>query len=147
MRELKNEQLRHMIKAKGFKMTNQRISVLSVLEENIGEHLTAEEIYELVKEDSPEIGLATVYRTIQLLLDLKIIDRLNLNDGCVRYELDNLDDTHHHHHLVCERCGKIYEVKDDLLDTIEAQVQKDYKFEITNHILKFYGICEQCNQS
>jgi Fur family ferric uptake transcriptional regulator len=146
MRELKNEELKQMIKAKGFKLTKQRISVVLVLEQCEGEHLTAEEIYDRVKQESPEIGLATVYRTIQLLLDLKIIDRLNLDDGCVRYELDNLDNTHHHHHLVCEQCGTIYEVKDDLLDTIEQQVQRDYKFEITNHILKFYGVCEQCNQ-
>ena len=52
--------------------------------------MTAEDIYELVKVDYPEIGLATVYRTVQLLLELQLVDRINLDDGCVRYEIGTL---------------------------------------------------------
>lgn len=139
-----NEVLMQRIKEKGFKITNQRLCVIDVLQESQGNHLTAEEIYDQVKRKNPEIGLATVYRTIQLLFDLKIIDKLNLNDGIVRYELGNMDDSHHHHHLICEKCGKVIEVKDDLLENIESQIESDYAFQITNHILKFYGICEDC---
>jgi Fur family ferric uptake transcriptional regulator len=130
--------VREMIKEKGFKMTSQRIFVLEVLEENEGKHLTTEEIYKHVKSKSPEIGLATIYRTLQLFLDLRIVDSLNLNDGCVRYELASPDQAHHHHHLICEECGKVLEVKDDLLDSIEEQVLRDYDFKVNNHILKFY---------
>lgn len=108
--------------------------------------MTAEEIYIKVKEISPEIGLATVYRTIQLLHDLKLIDKLDLNDGFVRYEIGKLDDhKHHHHHLICEVCGKVIEAEDDLLDLIEETCSNKYQFKVTNHVVKFYGICSECN--
>lgn len=142
-----DKRLREIIKEKGFKMTSQRIYVLEVLEENVGEHLTAEEIYELVKKKSPEVGLATIYRTVQLFLDLKIVDSLNLNDGCVRYELSSFDQAHHHHHLICEECGKVLEVKEDLLESIEEKICQDYNFAVNDHILKFYGLCEDCKQA
>ena len=61
------ELLKSRLKEKGLKVTRQRLLVLSVLEQNSGRHMTAEDIYELVSEDYPDIGLATVYRTLQLL--------------------------------------------------------------------------------
>ena len=65
------ELLKEKLREKGLKVTNQRILILSVLEQNKGRHLTAEDIYELVTQEHPEIGLATVYRTIQLLWDMQ----------------------------------------------------------------------------
>lgn len=59
------------LRGKGLKVTHQRLQVLSVLEENGGRHMTAEDIYELVSVDNPEIGLATVYRTLRILLDMR----------------------------------------------------------------------------
>ncbi len=79
------ELLKEKLREKGLKVTNQRILILSVLEQNKGRHLTAEDIYELVTQEHPEIGLATVYRTIQLLWDMQLIDKINLDEGCVRY--------------------------------------------------------------
>ena len=66
--------LKEKLKEKGLKVTHQRLLVLSVLEENSGSHMTAEDIYDLVSEDYPEIGLATVYRTLQLLWDMQLVD-------------------------------------------------------------------------
>ena len=77
------ESFKKKLKEKGLKVTNQRLLVLQVLAENKDRHLTAEDIYELVKEDYPEIGLATIYRTVQLLLEMQLVDRINLDDGCV----------------------------------------------------------------
>ena len=61
--------------------------MLQVLAEHHEQHMTAEDIFELVKEDYPEIGLATIYRTVQLLLEMQLVDRIILDDGCVRYEI------------------------------------------------------------
>ncbi len=97
------EQFRQLLKDKGLKITNQRLLVLEVLASCPDRHLTAEEIHEMVKAGYPEIGLATVYRTIQLLLELHLIDRINLDDGFVRYEIGNMGlgtAKHHHHHLI-----------------------------------------------
>lgn len=133
-----------ILKDKGYKITNQRNWVLKVLETSNNSHMTAEEIYQNIKVNHPAIGLATVYRTIQLLLDLKIIDTLNLNDGVIRYELANIDQIHHHHHLICEVCKKVVEVEEDLLEIVEENCERKYNFTINNHVVKFYGICCEC---
>ncbi len=138
------EELRDALRSKGYKLTPQRRSVLNIMIQHLGEHLTAEEIYDEVRVECPDIGLATVYRTLQLLSDMKILMKLNLDDGITRYEM-NLDDKHHHHHhLICENCGKILEVKYDLLDSVEKKIEKEYQFSIHNHKLKFYGLCKNC---
>jgi Fur family ferric uptake transcriptional regulator len=142
-----SEDFKRILKEKGFKLTTQRRMVLDVLQNNEGDHLTAEEIYEIVREKCPEIGLATVYRTIQLLHELKLIDKLNLDDGFIRYEIGKFNDDnhhHHHHHLICESCGKVIEVEDDLMESIEEGFEAKYDFKVTDHKVKFYGICKNC---
>ncbi len=141
------EILKEKLKETGFKITPQRRAIIEILLKNDSEHLSSEEIYDLVRVDCPEIGLATVYRTMQLLDEIGAISKLNLDDGCIRYELNlNEEDAHHHHHLICKSCGKIIEVKEDLLDTIEDEIQNLYKFNILNHDVKFYGTCENCTK-
>lgn len=143
-----NKTVSDKLKKKGYKFTPQRKAILEVIQDNPGNHLSSEEIYDLVKVNFPEIGLATVYRTVQLLVELEILSKLNLDDGYVRYELDTHDeDQHHHHHLICTECGKIIEVKEDLLDPIEVEIEKKYTFLIKDHKLKFFGLCEVCQQN
>lgn len=137
--ELKNE-----LKESGFKLTYQRRNIVEVMLEQEGEHLTSEEIYDIVKKRCPEIGLATIYRTLQILDKVGHINKLNLNDGCVRYELKVDTNSHNHHHLICDKCGQIIEVEDDMLDSIEKEISKKYNFKVLNHDLKFHGICENC---
>lgn len=143
----RQERFKKLLKANGLKVTTQRITILEVLEDRPNEHLTAEEIYECVKEKYPDIGLATVYRTIQLLSELNLIDKLNLDDGYVRYEIgeqENGAQCHHHHHLICLRCGKVYTFQDDLLETVEQKIQSSMNFDIVDHEVKFYGYCNEC---
>ncbi|HBI92244.1 MAG TPA: transcriptional repressor, partial [Terrisporobacter glycolicus] len=91
--------------------------------------------------------LATVYRTMQLLDEIGVISKLNLDDGCIRYEINlNKSETHNHHHLICKKCGKIIEVEDDLMDNVEKEIQSAYKFKILDHDVKFYGLCQDCNK-
>ncbi len=144
---ISQEKFKKMLKEKGLKVTNQRLLVLEVLAEHRDKHMTAEDIYELVKEDSPEIGLATIYRTVQLLLEMQLIDRINLDDGCIRYEIGDLFDgknKHHHHHLICKSCGKVFAFKDDLLDELESHIEEATGFHVLDHELKFYGQCKEC---
>ena len=148
---ISQEKFKEMLKEKGLKVTNQRLLVLQVLAEHGDEHMTAEDIFELVKEDYPEIGLATIYRTVQLLLDMQLVDRIMLDDGCVRYEIgDFLDEQeghrHHHHHLICTECGSVSAFRDDLLEDLEAYIEKETGFQVTDHELKFYGVCKKCRE-
>ena len=79
------EILKEKLRETGFKITPQRRAVIDILLKHNEEHLSSEEIYDLVRVDCPEIGLATVYRTMQLLDDIGVISKLNLDDGCLRY--------------------------------------------------------------
>lgn len=128
----------------GFKLTPQRETTVLVLLENEKDHLSAEEIYFLVKQKSPEIGLATVYRTLEILTDLKVVDKVSFNDGLARYDLRKEGAKHFHHHLLCLECGTIEEVEEDLLGEVEQIVESRYHFLVKDHRLTFHGICQSC---
>ncbi|MGM0239328.1 ferric iron uptake transcriptional regulator [Enterococcus sp. AZ103] len=128
----------------GFKLTPQRESVVIVLLENEKDHLSAEEIYFLVKKKSPEIGLATVYRTLEILTDLHIVNKVSFDDGLARYDLRKEGAAHFHHHLLCLECGNIEEIEEDLLGEVEQVVESRYHFIVKDHRLTFHGICSDC---
>ena len=101
----------------------------------------------MVKVNCPEIGLATVYRTIGMLEELGIVSRLDLGDNISRYELVHAEENHQHHHLVCNKCSKVLEVEGDLLDQIEQTIEEKYKFRIMDHSVKFFGLCKECSEA
>lgn len=142
------ENFKEILKSHGLKVTNQRVVLLEALSKHKGEHLTPEEIYEIVKEEHPEIGLATVYRTIQLLCQLELVEKVVLVDGIVRYEMAEKDrgKAHHHHHIICLDCGNVESFEDDLLENLEGAIAKKTGFEIVNHEVKFYGYCNKCKE-
>ncbi|RCX15433.1 Fur family ferric uptake transcriptional regulator [Anaerobacterium chartisolvens] len=138
------EDFRNQLKEKGYKLTMQRQAVLNSIIEHEGEHLSTEEIYELVKKNHPEIGLATVYRTLLLLDRMELVYKLDLDDGCSRYELNKDNEDHRHHHLICTECGSVEEVQEDLLESLEEQILQKNGFIIKDHRVKFYGCCKKC---
>lgn len=138
------DKLKEELKVQGYKLTPQRRAILDILLENEGKHLSTEEIYDLVKGDCPEIGLATVYRTLQLLEKMGVTCRMNFDDGCNRYELVHKDEDHQHHHLICKSCGSVEEVEYDLLEALENKIEDKYSFKIENHSVKFFGYCKKC---
>lgn len=141
------EEFKRLLKKKGLKVTTQRLVVLEAIASCPEEHLTAEEIFTLVKADCPDIGLATVYRTIQLLNELHLIDRINFDDGFVRYEIGSAPDhkqKHRHHHLICMKCGKVFSFQDDLLEELEEKIAATTGFSVVNHEVKLYGYCIEC---
>ena len=145
---MNEEKVKDLLREKGLKVTSQRLMVLNILSTHGDEHLTVEEIYDLAKEESPEIGLATTYRTVQVLLELHVIEKVTFDDGFARYEL-NGEETgsgHRHHHAICTQCGKVYSLETDLLDTLEKQVFKSLGFEVTDHEVKLYGLCSACRR-
>ena len=137
------ESICQKLQEKEYKLTPQRKTILKVLLDNQEEHLSAEDIYQIVKPDYPEIGLATIYRTLELLADIDVLQKMNFDDGKARYEFSN-DDEHHHHHLICLKCHKVIEFNDDLLDVLEKAISEKKNFEVVDHKLKFYGYCSKC---
>ena len=137
------DNLKNSLRQKGFKLTTQRRVILDVIMENQGKHLSTEEIYDLVKKKYPDIGLATVYRTLQLFDDLGIIFKVNFDDGRSRYELHH-DENHQHHHLICLKCGNVIEMEGDLLENLEEIIEKTKHFQVIDHNVKFFGYCSKC---
>lgn len=132
------------LKGKGYKITKQRKRVLDVISENQGKHLNPDEIHTLVNKTPPNIGIATVYRTLLLLDKLGLIYRVELMPGVYGYEMSQTDKFHKHHHLICLKCGAVIEVKEDLLESLEEKISSSHNFMIKDHILKFYGYCSSC---
>lgn len=139
--------LNQRLKEKGFKITWQRKIVLDTIEKNSAKHLTSQELHDIIKLDNPEVGVATVYRTLIMLEKLSIITRISFDDGSARYELRNNYKEHRHHHLICNNCGEIEEVQDDLLEELESNIKKSKGFKVIDHMLKFYGLCKKCSQT
>ena len=142
--ESRIERIKQQLHSASYKLTPQREATVRVLLEHEEDHLSAEDVYLLVKEKSPEIGLATVYRTLELLTELKIVDKINFGDGVSRYDLRQEGAAHFHHHLVCMECGSVDEIQEDLLEDVEEIVEKQWNFKIKDLRLTFHGICHRC---
>jgi len=138
------EKIKKQLHTSSYKLTPQREATVRVLLEHEEDHLSAEDVYLLVKEKSPEIGLATVYRTLELLTELKIVDKINFGDGVSRYDLRKEGAAHFHHHLVCIECGSVEEIEEDLLEDVEQIVEDRWNFLVKDHRLTFHGICRKC---
>lgn len=136
------------LEAQAYRLTPQRRMILQAFRENPEKHLSAEDVLAIVKSSPAarggEIGLATVYRTLDLLADLGILQRLDFGDGRSRYEMNENGAQHHHHHLICVRCGKVAEFGEDLLEELEGKVRERTGFWVTDHQVKFYGLCPVC---
>lgn len=139
--------LKEMLKEKGYKLTPQRRCAIESIVLDKNKHFSVEELFLKVKDSCPEVGLATVYRTVQLFEEIGIITKHNFDDGCYRYELTNPEENHSHHHLICLKCGNVIEVENDLLEELEHQIEEHKEFKIINHHLKFYGYCKNCNNN
>lgn len=144
---MNQKELEGILRERGLKVTNQRLLILETLARSEDRHLTVEEIYDSVKEQCPGIGLATVYRNIQLLLSLNLIESISLGDGCARYEIGKLQadiKEHRHHHLICKECGKVISFRDDLLEELEEKIHRTVSFQVMDHEVKLYGYCKDC---
>jgi len=116
-----------------------------------GNHPSAEEIYLTVHKKYPGVGLTTVYRTLELLVQMGLVFKSDFGDKRARYELvESRKRAKHHHHLVCTACGRVIDYTDfideeiELLKKTEKGLSRKYNFKIDDHIIQFYGLCQRC---
>lgn len=138
--------LKERIKEKKYKLTRQRKIVLQAFLDSTENHMSAEDVFALVKDGNPDIGLATVYRSLELFTTLELLKKLDFGDGRSRYELNDENLNHTHHHLICLGCGKIVEFSYDFLDDVKMKIEEKEKFQIVDSQLKFYGYCSECQK-
>lgn len=133
-----------ILKEGGYKITNQRKVVLETLYTHRKAHLTVDEVYQYVRETNPEVGLATVYRNIQILNRLGIIEKISFDDKDVRYEIFYEDIPLHHYHLICKQCGAVDELELDFIDHYKETIKTEKGFDAIDAQIKIYGICGEC---
>lgn len=134
----------------GYRITLGREAILDVLSKS-DKHLSAEEIYKKVHSRFPNVGLTTVYRTLDVLVSLGLVFKFDFGDKRARFELaEGPKGAHHHHHLICTNCNRVIDYTDfideevELLNQTEKGLSKKYDFKITNHLIQFYGLCSSC---
>ena len=142
------------LQGRGYRITAGRKAILDVLMEDPQQHLSAEDIYLKVHTSHPGIGLTTIYRTLEIFVNMGLIVKFDFGDGRARYEiLEETDSENHHHHLVCTQCKRIINYNDfideeiELLKKTEKGLSKKYNFDIKMHIIQFYGICKNCKKT
>lgn len=134
---MKNNKILKDLKERGLKITPQRQLIAEVLQGN-KEHPSAEEIYKKVIEIAPTVSIATVYKTLNSLADLGIIQRIDVGDGKFHFD----PDIKPHSHFICIKCKKIYDIYEEV-----ALPEVGEEFKVLKGQATYYGLCKDCKDS
>ncbi len=133
-----NERIRQM----GLKVTLPRLKILELLEQHVGQHLSAEDVYKFLLESHAEIGLATIYRVLTQFEEVGLVKRHHFEGGQSIFELNTGP---HHDHIVCLECGKVVEFMDELIEERQQTIAAQQGFELRRHALILYGHCQKAD--
>lgn len=135
-------ELGKVLQANGHRLTRARRAILQALI-NSGGHHSADELAEIVRGTRPGVGRMTVYRTLDLLHDLGLVQPVYQGTGAAHYVLM---DEGHHHHLVCSQCDRVFEFDDCAAQEMSKVLSERFNFQIQGHLLEFYGVCPHCQE-
>lgn len=127
---------------KDLKLTSQRRAILKRAMETDG-HFGAEELLGLCRKDDRTISKATVYRTLALLKEAKLLEEQDFGRGRMTYERSLGHG--HHDHFICIRCGKILEFENAKIERLQEEEAAKIEFELVYHSLKLFGFCRDCS--
>ncbi len=123
------------LKKAGLKVTLPRVKILQILENVVDRHMTAEDIYQALRDAEEDVGIATVYRVLTRVEAAGLIERHNFDNGPAVYELDRGE---HHAHMVCTETGKVIEFHDADIEKIQEQIAKQNGYDLVGHSLVLY---------
>ncbi len=132
----------NLLTRKGCKNTKSRKAVIDVLQ-NAKMPISVEEIYLAIKNEGISTNLSTVYRILDLMESMKLVNKIVVDDGKARYELTG---DGHRHHLICTNCRKMIPIDTCPLKSLEKDVGEKTNFDITGHRLEIYGVCPECKK-
>jgi len=124
------------------KLTRPRQAVLDILTQ-VNQHLTPSQVYRKAKLKYPRLGLTTVYRTLDLLVELGYLQRVHLEAGCHSYAIA---ESAHGHHLVCSTCGRSEVFSECEIDSMVKTMQTKTGYRIDQHMLELMGLCPSCQK-
>lgn len=128
--------IQRLLARRGYRLTGPRRHLLDVME-GLGDHFVADSVVNA----APEVGRATVFRTIRLLQDLGLICQVVLDDGALAYRLAPEE---HHHHLHCVECGAVEDFSSDALEDVFAELSSKTGYAVEAHRFEVYGRCPAC---
>ena len=131
------------VRRRGLRLTRQRLAIARRFFEH-GGHLTVDDLYQRTLATDPEIGYATVYRTLRLMVDCGIAEAHTFGANKVRFELPEADN--HHDHLICTECGRIIEFEEEAIERLQEEVARRHEFTMTSHSMEIYGRCRSCEE-
>jgi Fur family ferric uptake transcriptional regulator len=123
------------LKKAGLKVTHPRVRILEVLESSRDRHLTAEEVYQELRDAGDEVGIATVYRVLTQFEQASIVEKHNFDGGQAVFELA---DGEHHDHMVCLETGKVIEFHSEEIERLQEEIARQHGYDISDHSLVLY---------
>ena len=137
------KKFKKILKEENLKMTPQRVEVFrQVCDSN--EHQESEEIFISLRKRDVSVSRATVYRTMDILYQHDLVQRMDIGDGKWRYE--HWLDCNQHDHLICIRCGTIVEFINTQIEEIQNDVAEKFDYELVRHVHQLFGLCKQCRK-
>ncbi|MCD5325572.1 peroxide-responsive transcriptional repressor PerR [Pontibacillus sp. HN14] len=127
------------LKESGVRITPQRHAVLEFLIGSMS-HPTADEIYKALENKFPNMSVATVYNNLRVFREIGLVRELTYGDSSSRFDCNTTE----HYHAICDKCGKIVDFHYPSLDEVESLAEQVTGFEVSNHRMEVYGICEEC---
>lgn len=137
------EVFKSSLKKNNLKITQQRLEILQSFL-NTEKHISCDELYQVVRRQNPEIGYATVYRTLKLIQGAGLAREVDFGDKISRLEHEY--GHKHHDHLICLECGKFFEVFDPAIEQLQERLALKYKFNAVKHKMDIFGYCRKCQQ-
>jgi Fur family ferric uptake transcriptional regulator len=138
------ERLKAYLLDNGLRLTRQRMVIAEAFFDHDG-HPGIDALTLEVRDRDPNIGQATVYRTLKLLVESGLANMSRFGGSSTRYEVHHEDA--HHDHLVCTQCGRIIEFVDDAIEALQEKVARTHDFEMHDHKMEIYGVCRLCRGS
>lgn len=135
-----------LLEQAGHRLTEPRVELVRSVSGQAERPFTGEDLYEELRETG--LGRATVFRTLKLLLDLNILSRLHMEDGCQQYILAPFDDSqgdNHHDRLICRLCGRVAYLEHCPMEDAIAGIAKQSGYSVETHHLDIIGLCGDCN--
>ncbi|QQS33293.1 MAG: transcriptional repressor [Acidobacteriota bacterium] len=132
------------LRSAGLRRTEQRDLILRTFLD-VGDHITSEDLYRLVSEIDPTVGLTTVYRTLKLLTAAGLAQEVRFGDNKTYYEKLHSDE--HHDHMICTSCGLVIEFFSPDIEALQDEMAASFGFEATHHSLRLWGYCAKCKAS
>lgn len=123
------------LKKAGLKVTLPRLKILEILERDSERHMTAEDIYQCLRDANEDVGIATVYRVLTQFESAGLVERHNFDSGPAVYELDRGE---HHDHMVCTETGKVIEFHNSEIEELQVKIAAEKGYQLVGHSLVLY---------